>query len=107
MGSIIGLSLAIYGLVIVISLLVALLIKGIVIAFEHFARHKESAMPAKAPAMQAAGESPPIAAITAAVYAVIGPHRIVHIRHAGRERGWTAEGRSLHHTSHNIRHGRR
>jgi hypothetical protein len=46
-----------------------------------------------------------VAALTAALYAIIGPHRIVHIGGAGHGRSWAAEGRAAHHTSHAVPHG--
>jgi hypothetical protein len=41
-----------------------------------------------------------LAIITAAVAAMMGAHRIVHIEMASRGFGWTAEARTVHHTSH-------
>ena len=47
-----------------------------------------------------------IAAISAAVAAIIGPHRIVHIEPAPPGGGWLAEGRTALHSSHDVgRHG--
>ena len=43
------------------------------------------------------------AAIAAAVYAVIGAHRLVHIGEAQRGAGWTTEIRTRLHTSHTPR----
>lgn len=111
-GELAWLSLQTYGLAIVISLAVALLIKVIVIALSVSARRQSAAKAAAAPAKPvarapaAAPEAhagPPeadIAAITAAVYAIVGPHRIVRIQEAAGQQAWTAEGRILHQTSH-------
>jgi hypothetical protein len=41
-----------------------------------------------------------IAAISAAVYAVIGAHRIVYVAPVRPGSSWTAEARTVHHTSH-------
>ncbi len=45
-----------------------------------------------------------VAAIAAAVAAVMGAHRIVHIEPAHHGGGWLAEGRSAQHGSHNVGH---
>lgn len=45
-----------------------------------------------------------VAAISAAVYAVIGAHRIVYLTEARRGSSWTSEMRSQHHTSHTPHH---
>ncbi len=45
-----------------------------------------------------------IAAISAALAATIGQHRIVHIEPAHNGLGWQAEGRAAHHGSHAIFH---
>jgi len=44
-----------------------------------------------------------IAAISAAMAALIGAHRIIHIEPA-YPAGWLAEGRVAHHTSHAVAH---
>ena len=97
--------LIIYGIVIVVSMLVALVIRGIVIVLSRQAE-KEAA---KAPAKPAPVAPQPIltgipqehlAVITAAVAAMMGSHRIIRIETPDRGFGWTAEARSSHHTSH-------
>ncbi len=45
-----------------------------------------------------------IAAISAAVAAMVGPHRIVHIEPVHHGLGWQAEGRAAHHGSHAVSH---
>jgi Na+-transporting methylmalonyl-CoA/oxaloacetate decarboxylase gamma subunit len=94
----------IYGIVIVISMLVAVVIRGIVWALSRQARQEAAKAPAKpAPAVQPALAGIPqehLAVITAAVAAMMGAHRIVHIETASRGFGWTAEARTVHHTSH-------
>jgi len=94
----------IYGIVIVISMLVAVVIRGIVIVLSRQAAVAE----AKAPAKPAAAPQPAItgipqehiAAIGAAVAMMMGAHRIVHIEMAQRGFGWTSEARAAHHLSH-------
>ena len=94
----------IYGIVIVISMLVAVVIRGIVWALSRQAKQEAVKAPAKpAPAAQPALAGIPqehLAVITAAVAAMMGAHRIVHIEMASRGFGWTAEACTVHHTSH-------
>lgn len=102
----IWLTIIIYALVFVISLLVAVLIKGIMGAlalFEKPATAPAAAIP-KVPPEPAVSDIP---AIAAAVYAIMGLHRIVRIKEAGRGRSWTGEGRIIHQTSHAIQHNPR
>ena len=91
----------VYGLAIVISMLVAVMIRVIVATLTAIKRQPATAAaaPTEAP-VDIAGDH--IAAIAAAVYAVLGAHRIVHIEDRGRGFAWTAEGRALHHASHSI-----
>ena len=57
--------------------------------------------PAARPVQLAAPEeSALIAAISAAVYTVIGAHRIVYVAPVRPGSSWTAEARTVHHTSH-------
>ncbi|MGF1613700.1 MAG: hypothetical protein ACFCVA_07220 [Gammaproteobacteria bacterium] len=101
MGATILLSVQVYLLAIFIAFLVALLIRGVVNTLSGF---KKTPATAQAPVVQAPVDflRADIPAIAAAVYAVLGAHRIVHIETAGHGVGWTAEGRLAHHTSHNI-----
>ncbi|MBK8963285.1 MAG: hypothetical protein IPM75_09440 [Candidatus Competibacteraceae bacterium] len=97
----------IYGIVIVVSMLVATVIRGIVIVLSRQAAKAEAKAPAK-PAVSTTAAQPAvagipqehIAAISAAVAMMMGAHRIVHIEMASRGFGWTAEARTTHHTSH-------
>ncbi|MGC1954086.1 MAG: hypothetical protein WA970_16245 [Gammaproteobacteria bacterium] len=102
MGGSILLSVQVYLLGIFISFLVALLIRGVVHTLSAI-KKKPTVVPA-APVVQAPVDflKADIPAIAAAVYAVLGAHRIVHIESRGHGVGWTAEGRLTHHTSHNI-----
>jgi hypothetical protein len=101
MTDLILLSITIYGMAIVISFLVAALIKGIVVALP-LARRRDGARdrPQPLPAAVVPGEH--VAAISAAVAAVIGPSHIIHIEDRGRAAVWTAEGRMIHQTSHAV-----
>ncbi len=102
MGAIVILTLKVYLLAIVISMAVAVAIRGIVIVLS---RTHPVEPPGVRPhtAMQAQTPSEKdVAAIAAAVYAVMGEHRIVSIR--TRRGGWTTEGRLAQHSSHNVSH---
>ncbi len=92
----------IYGIVIVISMLVAVVIRGIVWALSRQAAQVEAKAPAKpaAPPILAGVPQEHLAVIAAAVAAMMGAHRIVRIEAASRGFGWTAEARTVHHTSH-------
>jgi len=95
------LSITIYGMAIVISFLVAGLIKGIVVALPLLRRH-DRAQAQQPPEPAAAVPPEHIAAITAAVAAVIGPSHIIHIEDRSRATAWSAEGRMIHQTSHAV-----
>jgi len=103
MSDLIPLSLGIYGIAIVISFLVALLIKGIVVALPLLRRAaKQEAGPHATPVPAAAVPAEHVAAIAATVAAMAGEHHIIHIDDRGRDAVWTAEGRMIHQTSHAI-----
>ncbi len=55
------------------------------------------------PAAAQAPQDNDIAVIAAAVYAVLGAHRILHIEDAHAGTVWTAEGRWAQQTSHSLR----
>ncbi len=95
------LSIVIYGLAIVISFLVAALIKGIVVALP-LLRSRDSSPPQ--PSRPAASSVPPehVAAIAGAVATLVGPRHIIHIEDQGRAAAWTHEGRMIHQTSHAV-----
>lgn len=48
-----------------------------------------------------------VAAVSAAVYALIGPHRLTHIGMGAHGRSWINEGRVAHHRSHSVPHAPR
>ena len=101
MSDLILISIKIYGMAIVISFMVAVLIKGIVVALPLLRRR--GAAQAQPPAMPAAVVPPDhVAAITAAVAAVMGPSHIIHIEDRGRAAAWASEGRMMHQTSHAV-----
>jgi Na+-transporting methylmalonyl-CoA/oxaloacetate decarboxylase gamma subunit len=100
----------IYGIVIVVSMLVAVVIRGIV-----WALSRQTTVPTPAPVAKPAALPQPaivgipqehLAVITAAVAAMFSAHRIVHIEAATRGYSWTSEARSVHHTSHAPRASR-
>jgi len=103
MSDLIPLSLGIYGIAIVISFAVALLIKGIVVTLPLLRQApKPDAAPDTAAGPAAAVPPEHVAAIAATVAAMAGEHHIIHIDDRGRDAVWTAEGRMIHQTSHAI-----
>lgn len=101
MSEIVVLSFKIYAFAILISLGVAVMIRLIVGAFG-MAQEESSESSEPSQSAEAANQEIPVAAITAAVYAVIGTHRIVRIQRSSRGHDWIVGGRSSHHQSHNI-----
>ncbi len=104
MSDIIFKTLWIYGLAIVVSLAVAVVIKVIVVvlnALEHKPQAAPKPLAPAAPAFDLLGDH--VAAISAAVYSVLGAHRIIHIEEQ-RQAGWVVEGRLAHHASHAVQH---
>jgi hypothetical protein len=97
----------IYGIVIVISMLVAGGHSRHRLVLSRQAETGSRQSPGQAGArspnrQQSVGGVPQehLAVIAAAVAAMMGAHRIVHIETPDRGFGWTAEARSVHHTSH-------
>jgi len=106
MSDIILLSITTYGMAIVISFLVAVLIKGIVVALPLLRRREVPQV--QSPIVPAAVVPPEhVAAIAATVAAVVGPSHIIHIEDRGRAAVWAAEGRMIHQTSHAVTHTRK
>ncbi|MCB1860470.1 MAG: OadG family protein [Chromatiaceae bacterium] len=99
-------SLGMYGLTIVISMLAALLIKLIVVVIakteDSRKRAKSSVASVQAPVLGGQVDPRHVAAISAAVYAVLGSHRIVHIERGKNIPSWAAEGKRQLQTSHNV-----
>ncbi len=100
MGEILIQVLFMYGLAIVIAMISALMIKGIVGVLSMGKAKPAPAAAVAAPKPVADPAENDIAVIAAAVYAMLGAHRIVHIEAARSGPGWTAEGRLVHHASH-------
>lgn len=99
----------IYGLAAVVSMLIALVIKLVVVVLGRAERPlpTTTAAPAPAPATAAPAfdvAADHVAAISAAVSALVGSHRIVHIEHSRHREGWLAEGRHAQHASHDLGH---
>ncbi|MBL8660665.1 MAG: hypothetical protein JNM75_13020 [Rhodospirillales bacterium] len=98
-------SLFAYGMMIVIAGLSAVLIRMIVAVLARAGDARKRATAAAtsvsvsvAPARDETAAQ--VAAVAAAVYAVIGAHRLVHIGEATRGSVWATLGRSQHQTSH-------
>ncbi len=101
-------SLWIYALAAAVSLVIAAIIKLIVVLLGHAERRSAPVAPVVAAPVPRAAPQPElqhIAAISAAIYACIGEHRIVHIEDAAHGAGWAAEGRLAHHVSHRPTYG--
>lgn len=98
-------ALQVYGISIVISMLVAVLIKIMVVATSRVgssAKTVEAPKPRPAqPPVHTGVPSEVVAAVSAALAAVTGPHRILHI--AESNRSWAHQGRIAQH-SHQPRH---
>ena len=99
-------ALQIYGIAIVISMFVAVLIKVLVVVtsrMERSAKVEVTASQKPAEPVATRGQIPDevVAAISAAVSIAMGPHRILHIAASGRS--WSTEGRSAQH-HHQPRH---
>ncbi len=88
---------------IVVTVIVAVIASALTVRI--MAGRREQAEPPQAPAARPIEMPPPaegalVAAISAAVYAVIGAHRIVYVAAVRPGSSWTAETRTQHHTSH-------
>jgi hypothetical protein len=101
-----------YVLAIIIAILAAILIRFIVVGLER--RHPKTEQPKPAAARAPSKPSPAspskdaapqddVAAIAAAVYAVLGAHRIIRIEPSETRLTWAAQGRWLHQTSRRAR----
>jgi len=99
-------SLGMYGLTIAISMLAALLIKLIVVVIakseDRRKRARESIAKAAEPVLTGQLDPRHVAAISAAVYSVLGHHRIIHIAGGRSTPTWAAEGKRQLQTSHNV-----
>lgn len=92
-------ALQVYGISIVISMLVAVLIKIMVVATSRVKPVAKTATPkpvAQPPALQAGIPGEVVAAISAALATITGPHRILHI--AESKQSWARAGRAAQHS---------
>lgn len=94
-----------YVLMAVIAGLTAVMIRGIVYVLEASQKKKHASAAEATPVLVAVtpehDEGAVVAAaIAAAVYTVLGAHRLVYIGEARRGAGWTTDIRSQHRTSH-------
>ena len=105
MNEVIIRTLWIYGLAIIVSLGVAVVIKVIVVTPNILERKPAApSQPVAIPPAPFAVEADHIAVIAAAVHAMTGGHRIVRIEAAPHQSGWAAGGRQAHHASHTLPH---
>lgn len=102
-------ALQIYGIAIVISMLVAVLIKVMVKLTGQVDRPRAATAvspktPQSAPLPVISPEVPAdvVAAITAALAVITGPHRILHISES--KRSWARQGRDAQHSHQPSRH---
>lgn len=105
-SSAVGMSAFAFGLMTVIALLCAVLIRVIVagLARAQSARAAAAPTPVSVSVTEARDETAAhVAAVAAAVYAVVGAHRLVRIGEPGRSPIWSTLGRTQHQTSHTPR----
>ena len=107
-GSTFSLALFSYGMMVVIAALAAVLIRGIVVMLATAKRDKAPvSTPVSISVTPARDETAEhVAAVAAAVYAVLGAHRLVHIAEVSRSPAWSTAGRAAHHGSHLPRRSR-
>lgn len=100
-----------YGLTIVVAVLTAGMIWLVVRILDHLHHRREAAAKAAKPVSAVQVSVAPdqaaldetahhVAAVAAAVYAVLGAHRLVYIGDAVGAHTWSATGRTIHHFSH-------
>jgi hypothetical protein len=92
-------SLQVYGIAIVISMIVAVIIKLMVVLMARAEKSRPVEMPTGTVCPIGPGVlEEDVAALSAAIFAAMGPHRILHIAPASH--GWSSEGRAAQHHSH-------
>lgn len=118
LGDVIATSLFAYGLMAVIALATAGFVAALVAGLAAFGRHAEAKVAAAATSAPAPARTEPahpletgldpavVAAISAAITAVAGAHRIVYIGETPPASGWIGEVRQIHHGSHHPHHER-
>ncbi|WP_291994763.1 hypothetical protein [Candidatus Accumulibacter sp. ACC003] len=97
-------SLQVYGIAVVVSLIVAVLIKVLVTVTSRLEQRKpvqEVPTGTVCPVGLGVPEED-IAALSAAIFAALGPHRILHISESAH--GWAIGGRAAQHSSHTPGH---
>jgi hypothetical protein len=93
-----------YVLMAVVAMLAAVMVRGIVIVLQRAQqRRRVEAGPTPvsisvAPAVEETAAH--VAAVAAAVFAVLGAHRLVRVGEAAPAPSWTTAGRAAHHLSH-------
>jgi hypothetical protein len=108
LGEVVVLSVFAYVLMAVIAMLAAVMVRGIVVLLQSVQQRVQAAaapMPAPIAVVPARDEDAlHAAAISAAVYAMVGPHRIIHVGEAARSpaSAWLGEVRTAHHSSHHV-----
>ncbi len=102
-------ALQVYGIAIALSLLIAVLIKVMVVLTGRVNKPAAKAAPAVAapktvaqPLVAPGIPAEVVAAISAAISTLTGPHRVLYIGESSR--AWASEGRIAQHTSHQPRH---
>ena len=97
-------SLQVYGIAIVVSLVVAVLIKVLVVVTGRMEKRsvaEEVPTGSVCPVLLGVPEED-VAALSAAIFAAIGPHRILRISQPSH--GWAVGGRAAQHSSHTPGH---
>jgi len=96
-------SLQVYGIAIVVSLIVAVLIKVLVSVTAKMEKRPPVEVPTGTvcPVFLGVPEED-VAALSAAIFAAIGPHRILRISQPSH--GWAVGGRAAQHSSHTPGH---
>ena len=99
-----------YVLMAVVAMLAAVVVRGIVIVLQRAGQRRAatSTTPVSISVEPAVDETAAhVAAVAAAVFAVLGAHRLVRIGEAAPAPTWTVAGRAAHHLSHAPRRGGR
>lgn len=92
-------SLQVFGIAIAISLMVALVIKLLVALTARLEKAKAPGLPTGTVCPIGSGvPDEDVAALSAAIFAMIGPHHILHIGYS--HRSWSSDGRAAQHRTH-------
>ena len=96
-------SLQVYGIAIVVSVIVAVLIKVLVVVTSRMDKRQPVEVPTGTVCPVGLGvPDEDVAALSAAIFAAIGPHRILHISESSH--CWAIGGRAAQHSSHTPGH---